>query len=48
MIDEEDLIIPHPRMTQRRFVLEPLAEIQPDLILSGKKESISELLKKLL
>jgi len=30
-IDEKDLIVPHPRMRQRRFVLVPLVEIAPDL-----------------
>ena len=30
-VDEDDLIIPHPRLYTRRFVLEPLAEIAPDL-----------------
>lgn len=29
-IDTELLILPHPRLHQRRFVLEPLAEIAPD------------------
>jgi len=29
VIDEEDLVVPHPRMHQRRFVMEPLAEIAP-------------------
>ncbi len=29
-IDTESLILPHPRLHQRRFVLEPLAEIAPD------------------
>jgi 2-amino-4-hydroxy-6-hydroxymethyldihydropteridine diphosphokinase len=33
IIDDDDLHIPHPRMTERRFVLEPLAELQPQLYL---------------
>jgi 2-amino-4-hydroxy-6-hydroxymethyldihydropteridine diphosphokinase len=31
-IDEPGLTVPHPRFRERRFVLEPLAEIAPDLI----------------
>jgi 2-amino-4-hydroxy-6-hydroxymethyldihydropteridine diphosphokinase len=31
MVDDGDLQVPHPRFRQRRFVLEPLAEIAPDL-----------------
>jgi len=30
VIDEEDLRVPHPRMTERRFVLEPLLEVWPE------------------
>jgi 2-amino-4-hydroxy-6-hydroxymethyldihydropteridine diphosphokinase len=30
-IDSEELVVPHPRMLQRRFVLAPLAEIAPGL-----------------
>ena len=43
-INEEDLVVPHPRMAERRFVLQPLCEIAPDLLhpLTGK--SIRELL----
>ena len=31
IIDEPDLVVPHPRFRERRFVLEPLAEIASDL-----------------
>ena len=31
VIDEPGLVVPHPRFRERRFVLEPLAEIAPDL-----------------
>lgn len=32
IMDEEGLILPHPLMTERRFVMEPLAEIAPDVM----------------
>lgn len=38
------LVLPHPRAHQRRFVLQPLAEIAPDLILPGQTKSVVELL----
>jgi 2-amino-4-hydroxy-6-hydroxymethyldihydropteridine diphosphokinase len=31
VITEPDLIVPHPRFRERRFVLEPLAEVAPEL-----------------
>jgi 2-amino-4-hydroxy-6-hydroxymethyldihydropteridine diphosphokinase len=41
---QEDLVLPHPRMLQRRFVIEPLSEIRPELVLPGQKKTIAELL----
>jgi 2-amino-4-hydroxy-6-hydroxymethyldihydropteridine diphosphokinase len=45
VICDERLIIPHPRLQDRRFVLEPLAQIAPDLIHPVLKKSIRELLE---
>ena len=46
-IQSETLQLPHPRMHSRKFVLQPLGDIRPDLILSGQKKTVSELLAKL-
>jgi 2-amino-4-hydroxy-6-hydroxymethyldihydropteridine diphosphokinase len=43
-IDNEQLHVPHPRMHLRRFVLEPLAEIRPDLVLPNQTQTVSKLL----
>ncbi|MES2923627.1 MAG: 2-amino-4-hydroxy-6-hydroxymethyldihydropteridine diphosphokinase [Verrucomicrobiota bacterium] len=44
IIDTETLELPHPRIGERRFVLQPLAEIRPELVLPGQTRSIAELL----
>jgi len=36
------LTIPHPKLTHRRFVLQPLADISPDVILPGDTATIAE------
>jgi 2-amino-4-hydroxy-6-hydroxymethyldihydropteridine diphosphokinase len=35
-IDESRLQVPHPRLHERRFVLEPLAELEPGLVVPGR------------
>jgi 2-amino-4-hydroxy-6-hydroxymethyldihydropteridine diphosphokinase len=43
-INDERLQLPHPRLHLREFVLRPLADIRPDLLLPGQKKAIRELL----
>jgi 2-amino-4-hydroxy-6-hydroxymethyldihydropteridine diphosphokinase len=43
----DGLTLPHPRLTRRRFVLQPLADIRPDLILPGEQLSIAAQLARL-
>jgi 2-amino-4-hydroxy-6-hydroxymethyldihydropteridine diphosphokinase len=47
IIDSPAVTIPHPAMHERRFVLEPLAEIAPDAWHPVLKKTTSELLKEL-
>jgi 2-amino-4-hydroxy-6-hydroxymethyldihydropteridine diphosphokinase len=32
VVDDADLVVPHPRMWERRFVVDPLAELAPDVV----------------
>lgn len=44
IFSSEDLIIPHPLLHERMFVLEPLAEISPDRVHPVLKKSVRSLL----
>ena len=41
------LTLPHPRAPQRRFVLQPLSELAPELILPGQRKTVEQLLAEL-
>ena len=47
IIDEPDLVVPHPRFRERRFVLEPLADIAPQLVDPVSGSTARELLDRL-
>jgi 2-amino-4-hydroxy-6-hydroxymethyldihydropteridine diphosphokinase len=46
VVDEPDLTVPHPRLHVRRFALEPLAELDPDLDVPGRGR-VTDLLARL-
>jgi 2-amino-4-hydroxy-6-hydroxymethyldihydropteridine diphosphokinase len=46
-IDNKELQLPHPRMHLRKFVLAPLADIRPDLMLPNQTKTVRELLASL-
>ena len=43
-IDTDRLTVPHPRLTERGFVLRPLADLAPDHVLPGQTQSVRDLL----
>ncbi len=43
-VNDGDFTLPHPRITVRRFVLQPLADIRPKLVIPNSTKTIEELL----
>ena len=43
VMDAEGLVLPHPLMTERRFVMEPLSEIAPDVVHPVLHKTMKEL-----
>ncbi len=48
VVKTPELEVPHPRMMERRFVLEPLAEIAPEQKHPGTKRTMKEMLAKVM
>jgi len=47
LIGSGGLVVPHPRWAERRFVVQPLAELQPNRILPGMEDTVAEVLASL-
>ena len=46
-IEGQRFQLPHPRLHLRKFVLQPLADIRPGLVLPGQTKTVGQLLKEL-
>ena len=44
IIDQPELVVPHPRLSERRFVLLPMSELAPDLVHPMCGRTVSALL----
>ena len=47
VLSNDEIVIPHPRLHSRRFVLQPLHDIRPSLLLPGYHETVEQLLSSL-
>lgn len=41
-LNDESLLVPHPRMWQRAFVLKPLAELTPELVTAAQLQAVAD------
>lgn len=46
-IESGGLVVPHPRWLERRFVVQPLADVRPDLLLPGATRTVKQILEAL-
>lgn len=42
--NDDELTLPHPRWAERRFVLQPLADVRPDMIFPGDQQTVTAIL----
>jgi 2-amino-4-hydroxy-6-hydroxymethyldihydropteridine diphosphokinase len=47
VLRDDDLTLPHPQWTTRRFVVQPLADVRPDLVIPGQAATCREVLSAL-
>lgn len=47
VLTKETLTLPHPRWNERRFVVQPLADVRQDLVLPGETRTVGEVLSSL-
>lgn len=46
-VTEENITVPHPRWSGRKFVVQPLSDVRPDLVIPGQTGTVAEVLCKL-
>ena len=47
VLEDKELVVPHPEMARRRFVLKPLAEIAPEMVHPGVGITVGEMLRRM-
>jgi len=47
IVDGGGLVVPHPRWAERRFVVQPLCDVRPDMVMPESSQSVAEILRSL-